>query len=114
MALVQPVAWRSPKPSMLVRVQHAVLSLPTGCGKGLRSRLVAALVSADPPSLREQSPESLRRLLLLDAWQSGLLHHLAKVATGNGSGVRLPQHPRAVAGGKKPFFAIGFPYGGLG
>ena len=69
---------------------------------------------ADPPSLREQSPESLRRLLLLDAWQSGLLHHLAKVATGNGSGVRLPQHPRAVAGGKKPFFAIGFPYGGLG
>ena len=104
MALVQPVAWRSPKPSMLVRVQHAVLSLPTCCGKGLRSRLVAALVLADPPSLREQSPESLRRLLLLDAWQSGLLHHLAKVATGNGSGVRLPQHPRAVAGGKKPFF----------
>ena len=51
---------------------------------------------------------------ILDAWQSGLLHHLAKVATGNGSGVRLPQHPRAVAGGKKPFFAIGFPYGGLG
>lgn len=48
---------------MLVRVQHAVLSLPTGCGKGLRSRLVAALVLADPPSLREQSPESLRRLL---------------------------------------------------
>lgn len=86
---------------MLVRVQHAVLSLPTGCGKGLRSRLVAALVLADPPSLREQSPESLRRLFL-DAWQSGLLHHLAKVATGNGSGVRLPQHPRAVAGGKKP------------
>ena len=85
---------------MLVRVQHAVLSLPTCCGKGLRSRLVAALVLADPPSLREQSPESLRRLLLLDAWQSGLLHHLAKVATGNGSGVRLPQHPRAVAGGK--------------
>lgn len=42
------------------------------------------------------------------------MHHLAKVATGNGSGVRLPQHPRAVAGGKKPFFAIGFPYGGLG
>ena len=42
---------------MLVRVQHAVLSLPTGCGKGLRRRLVAALVSADPPSLREQSPE---------------------------------------------------------
>ena len=39
---------------------------------------------------------------ILDAWQSGLLHHLAKVATGNGSGVRLPQHPRAVAGGKKP------------
>ena len=104
MALVQLVAWRSPKPSMLVRVQHAVLSLPTGCGKGLRSRLVAALVLADPPSLREQSPESLRRLLLLDAWQSGLLHHLAKVATGNGPGVRLPQHPRAVAGGKKPFF----------
>ena len=103
MALVQPVALRSPKPSMLVRVQHAVLSLPTGCGKGLRSRLVAALVSADPPSLRDQSPESLRRLLLLDAWQSGLLHHLAKVATGNGSGVRLPQHPRAVAGGKSHF-----------
>ena len=114
MALVQPVAWRSPKPSMLVRVQHAVLSLPTGCGKGLRSRLVAALVLADPPSLREQSPESLWRLLLLDAWQSGLLHHLDKVATGNGPGVRLPQHPRAVAGGKKPFFAIGFPFGGLG
>lgn len=86
MALVQPVAWRSPKPSMLVRVQHAVLSLPTGCGKGLRSRLVAALVLADPPSLREQSPESPWRLLLLDAWQSGLLHHLAKVATGNGPG----------------------------
>ena len=99
---------------MLVRVQHAVLSLPTGCGKGLRSRLVAALVLADPPSLREQSPESPWRLLLLDAWQSGLLHHLAKVATGNGPGGRLPQHPRAVAGGKKPFFAIGFPYGGLG
>lgn len=59
---------------------------------------------ADPLSLREQSPESLRRLLLLDAWQSGLLHHLAKVATGNGPGVRLPQHPLAVAGGKKPFF----------
>lgn len=75
---------------------------------------MAALVLADPPSLREQSPESLWRLLLLDAWQSGLLHHLAKVATGNGSGVRLPQHPRAVAGGKKPFFAIGFPFGGLG
>ena len=84
MALVQPVAWRSPKPSMLVRVQHAVLSLPTCCGKGLRSRLVAALVLADPPSLREQSPESLRRLLLLDAWQSGLLHHLAKVAIPRG------------------------------
>ena len=49
---------------MLVRVQHAVLSLPTGCGKGLRSRLVAALVLADPPSLREQSPESPWRLLL--------------------------------------------------
>ena len=114
MALVQLVAWRSPKPSMLVRVQHAVLSLPTGCGRGLRSRLVTVLVLADPPSLREQSPESLRRLLLLDAWQSGLLHHLAKVATGNGPGVRLPQHPHAVAGGKKPFFAIGFPYGGLG
>ena len=63
MALVQPVALRSPKPLMLVRVQHAVLSLPTCCGKGLRSRLVAALVLADPPSLREQSPESLRRLL---------------------------------------------------
>lgn len=47
---------------------------------------MAALVLADPPSLREQSPESLRRLLLLDAWQSGLLHHLAKVATGNGPG----------------------------
>lgn len=108
------IALRSPKPSMLVRVQHAVLSLSTGCGKGLRSRLAAALVLADPPSLREQSPELLRRLLLLDAWQSGLLHHLAKVATGNGPGVRLPQHPRAVAGGKKPFFAIGFPYGGLG
>lgn len=108
MALVQLVALRSPKPSMLVRVQHAVLSLPTGCGKGLRSRLVAALVSADPPSLREQSPESLRRLLLLDAWQSGLLHHLAKVATGNGPGVRLPQHPRAVAGGKKPFLPLDF------
>lgn len=84
MALVQLVAWRSPKPSMLVRVQHAVLSLPTGCGRGLRSRLVAALVLADPPSLREQSPESLRRLLLLDAWQSGLLHHLAKVAIPRG------------------------------
>lgn len=93
---------------MLVRVQHAVLSLSTGCGKGLRSRLVAALVSADPPSLREQSPESLWRLLLLDAWQSGLLHHLAKVATGNGPGVRLPQHPRAVAGGKKPFLPLDF------
>lgn len=62
----------------------------------------------DPPSLREQSPESLRRLLLLDAWQSGLLHHLAKVATGNGPGVRLPQHPRAVAGGKKPFLPLDF------
>lgn len=108
MALVQPVAWRSPKPSMLVRVQHAVLSLPTGCGRGLRSRLMAALVLVDPPSLREQSPESLRRLLLLDAWQSGLLHHLAKVATGNGPGVRLPQHPRAVAGGKKPFLPLDF------
>ena len=84
MALVQLAAWRSPKPSMLVRVQHAVLSLPTGCGKGLRSRLVAALVLADPPSLREQSPEPLRRLLLLDAWQSGLLHHLAKVAIPRG------------------------------
>ena len=45
----------------------------------------------------------LWRLWFLDAWQSGLLHHLAKVATGNGSWVRLPQHPRAVAGGKKPF-----------
>ena len=99
---------------MLVRVQHAVLSLPTCCGKGLRSRLVAALVLADPPSLREQSPESPWRLLLLDAWQSGLLHYLAKVATGNGPGARLPQHPCAVAGGKKPFFAIGFPFGGLG
>lgn len=108
MALVQLVAWRSPKPSMLVRVQHAVLSLPTGCGKGLRGRLMAALVSAGPPSLREQSPEPLWRLLLLDAWQSGLLHHLAKVATGNGPGVRLPQHPLAVAGGKKPFLPLGF------
>ena len=49
---------------MLVRVQHAVLSLSTCCGKGLRSRLVAALVLADQPSLREQSPEPLRRLLL--------------------------------------------------
>ena len=47
---------------------------------------MAALVLADPPNLRDQSPESLRRLLLLDAWQSGLLHHLAKVATGNGPG----------------------------
>lgn len=47
---------------------------------------MAALVSADPPSLRGRSPESLWRLLILDAWQSGLLHHLAKVATGNGSG----------------------------
>lgn len=47
---------------------------------------MAALVLADPPSLREQSPESPWRLLLLDAWQSGLLHHLAKVATGNGPG----------------------------
>lgn len=47
---------------------------------------MAALVSADPPSLRGRSPESLWRLLVLDAWQSGLLHHLAKVATGNGSG----------------------------
>ena len=109
MALVQPVALRSPKPSMLVRVQHAVLSLPTGCGKGLRSRLVAArLVCGN--SLLSRCGGSC----ILDAWQSGLLHHLAKVATGNGSGVRLPQHPRAVAGGKKPFFAIGFPYGGLG
>lgn len=69
---------------------------------------MAALVLVDPPSLREQSPESLRRLLLLDAWQSGLLHHLAKVATGNGPGVRLPQHPRAVAGGKKPFLPLDF------
>ena len=58
--------------------------------------------------LWERSPESLRRLLLLDAWQSGLLHHLAKVATGNGPGVRLPQHPRAVAGGKKPFLPLDF------
>lgn len=88
---------------MLVRVQHAVLSLPTGCGKGLRSRLVAALVLADPPSLRGNSLLSrCGGSCILDAWQSGLLHHLAKVATGNGSGVRLPQHPRAVAGGKKP------------
>ena len=108
MALVQLVAWRSPKPSMLVRAQHAVLTSLTGCGRGLRSRLVTAPVSADPPSLRGQSPESLWRLLLLDAWQSGLLHHLAKVATGNGPGVRLPQHPRAVAGGKKPFLPLGF------
>ena len=46
--------------------------------------------------------------LFLDAWQSGLLHHLAKVATGNGPGVRLPQHPRAVAGGKKPFLPLDF------
>ena len=36
---------------------------PHVVGKGLRSRLVAALVLADPPSLREQSPESLWRLL---------------------------------------------------
>lgn len=47
---------------------------------------MTALVSADPPSLRGQSPESLWRLLILDAWRSGLLHHFAKVATGNGSG----------------------------
>ncbi len=69
---------------------------------------MAALVLAGPPSLRGQSLESPWRLLLLDAWQSGLLHHLAKVATGNGPGVRLPQHPRAVAGGKKPFLPLGF------
>lgn len=36
------------------------------------------------------------------------MHYLAKVATGNGSGVRLPQHPRAVAGGKKPFLPLDF------
>lgn len=72
------------------------------------------LCSAYPQVVGKVFGVVLWRLLLLDAWQSGLLHHLAKVATGNGSGVRLPQHPRAVAGGKKPFFAIGFPYGGLG
>lgn len=47
---------------------------------------MTALVSADPPSLRGQSPELLWRLLVLDAWRSGLLRHLAKAATGNGSG----------------------------
>lgn len=72
------------------------------------------LCSAYPQVVGKVFGVVLWRLLLLDAWQSGLLHHLAKVATGNGSGVRLPQHPLAVAGGKKPFFAIGFPYGGLG
>ena len=59
--------------------------------------IVAALVLADPPSLREQSPGSLWRLLILDAWQSGLLHHLAKVATGNGPGVRLPPEALGLA-----------------
>lgn len=36
----------------------------TGCLRRRRNRLVAAPVSADPPSLREQSPESPWRLLL--------------------------------------------------
>ena len=72
------------------------------------------LCSAYPHVVGKVFRVVLWRLLLLDAWQSGLLHHLAKVATGNGPGVRLPQHPHAVAGGKKPFFAIGFPFGGLG
>lgn len=72
------------------------------------------LCSAYPQVVGKVFGVVLWRLLLLDAWQSGLLHHLAKVATGSGPGVRLPQHPRAVAGGKKPFFAIGFPFGGLG
>lgn len=66
------------------------------------------LCSAYPHVVGEVFGAVLWRLLLLDAWQSGLLHHLAKVATGNGPGVRLPQHPRAVAGGKKPFLPLGF------
>lgn len=60
------------------------------------------LCSAYPQVVGKVFGVVLWRLLLLDAWQSGLLHHLAKVATGNGPGVRLPQHPHAVAGGKKP------------
>lgn len=36
------------------------------------------------------------------------MHHLAKVAIREGSGVRLPQRPRAVAGGKKPFLPLDF------
>ena len=66
------------------------------------------LCSAYPHVVGKVFGVVLWRLLLLDAWQSGLLHHLAKVATGNGPGVRLPQHPHAVAGGKKPFLPLGF------
>ena len=102
--------------SMAVSKNVDVGSSPTCCAqpthmlweRSSEPSIVAALVLADPPSLREQSPESLRRLLFLDAWQSGLLHHLAKVATGNGPRVRIPQHPRAVAGGKKPFLPLDF------
>lgn len=36
----------------------------TGCLRRRRNRLVAVPVSADPPSLREQSPESPWQLLL--------------------------------------------------
>lgn len=84
---------------MLVRVQHAVLSLPTGCGKGLRSRLVAALVLADPPSLREQSPESLRRLLLCFALVAELVYAVASKATVRKDvRVRFPLKARTVIG----------------
>lgn len=45
--------------------------------------------------LQKESPESsfIGRLLLLDDWQSGLLHHLAKVTACCGSGVRISHHP---------------------
>ena len=50
-------------------------------------------------------------------WMLGRVAYCATLLRwrpGTVRGVRLPQHPCAVAGGKKPFFAIGFPFGGLG
>ena len=50
MALVQPVALRSPKPSMLVRVQHAVLLLLQVVREGFGAVSWRFQFSADPPS----------------------------------------------------------------
>lgn len=43
-----------------------------------------------------------------------LAAHLHLLIDSGDLRVRLPQHPRAVAGGKKAISANGFPYGGLG